>query len=154
MCDLERGAIITPVDEALPSGTVTFVLTDVVSSTRLWQDAPEEMDAAIRRHVEVIATAVVARGGTVLKSRGEGDSTFCVFGRATDAVVAAHDAQVALRRERWPGGVPLSVRLAVHTGEAVERDGDYLGPVVNRAARLRSIAGEARCSSVAPPQPW
>ena len=141
MCDLERSAIITPVDEALPSGTVTFVLTDVVSSTRLWQDAPVEMDAAIRRHVEVIATAVMARGGTVLKSRGEGDSTFCVFGRATDAVVAAHDAQVALRRERWPGGVPLSVRLAVHTGEAVERDGDYLGPVVNRAARLRSIAG-------------
>ena len=127
-------------DGALPSGVVTFVLTDVVGSTRLWQEAAEAMDAAICRQVEIVTAAVTARGGTVIKPRGEGDSMFCVFAKATDAIGAAHFAQTALLSESWPGDVRLSVRLAVHTGEAVERDGDYFGPVVNRAARIRSIA--------------
>jgi class 3 adenylate cyclase len=129
------------VGRALPSGTVTFVLSDVVGSTRLWHDAPEAMDRAIARHAEIVAACVGAHGGTVLKARGEGDSTFSVFARARDAVRAAHDAQVALGAEAWPEEVTLAVRLAVHTGEAVEQDGDYFGPVVNRAARLRGIAG-------------
>ena len=124
----------------LPSGIVTFVLTDVVSSTRLWQDAADQMDGAIARHVELIAAATGRHGGAILKARGEGDSTFCVFGRASDAVAAAHDAQLALRAEPWPESAALMVRFALHTGEAVERGGDFLGPVVNRAARLRSIA--------------
>ena len=126
--------------DELPSGIVTFVLTDVVGSTRLWQDAAADMDGAIARHAELITKAVEAHGGTVLKARGEGDSTFCVFGKATDAIAASHEAQVALRAEPWPAAVALAVRFALHTGEAVERDGDFLGPVVNRAARLRSIA--------------
>jgi predicted ATPase/class 3 adenylate cyclase len=124
----------------LPSGTVSFVLTDVVGSTRLWQQAPEAMDRVIVRHAEIIAGAVASHGGTLLKGRGEGDSTFSVFARARDAVGAALDAQISLRGERWSDGLSLAVRVAVHTGEAVERDGDYFGPVVNRAARLRSIA--------------
>lgn len=134
-----RGGIIALVDDQLPTGTVSFLLTDVVGSTRLWQKLPEHTDEAITRHEQIIAASVESRGGALLKSRGEGDSTFSVFGRARDAVAAALDAQRALRNEDWPAGAQLVVRMAIHTGEAVERDGDYFGPVVNRAARLRSI---------------
>ena len=76
----------------------------------------------------------------MLKARGEGDSTFSVFLRATDAVRAAHAAQLALVTEQWPSEARLSVRFAVHTGEAIEHDDDYFGPAVNRVARLRGIA--------------
>src|SRR5438477_651105 len=79
--------------------------------------------------------------GVLLKARGEGDSTFSVFVRATDAVRAAHAAQVALVAERWTPDAPLGVRFALHTGEALEHDDDYFGPAVNRVARLRGIAG-------------
>lgn len=75
-----------------------------------------------------------------MKGRGEGDSTFSVFRRPTDAVTAAVDAQRGLAEVAWPDALALRVRMAVHTGEAVERDGDYFGPAVNRAARLRSLA--------------
>lgn len=124
----------------LPTGTVTFLLTDIVGSTRLWEEAPGDTDCAVDRHVELIATAVADFGGHLLKPRCEGDSTFSVFARARDGVAAAFAAQQALHHEPWPPGAPLSVRIALHTGEAVERDGDYFGPVVNRAARLRSVA--------------
>ena len=98
------------------------------------------METALARHDELIATAIAANGGVVLKARGEGDSTFSVFLRATDAVRAAHAAQLALVAEPWSSGARLSVRFAVHTGEAVEHDDDYFGPAVNRVARLRGIA--------------
>ncbi len=85
----------------------------------------------------------------MLKSRGEGDSTFSVFSRASDGVRAAYGAQVALSGYAWPEGAHLRVRVAVHTGEAVETDGDYVGTTVNRAARLRTVAegGEVIVSS-------
>ncbi|MEY2566667.1 MAG: hypothetical protein QOE35_1196 [Actinomycetota bacterium] len=125
----------------LPSGVVTFVLSDVVGSTRLWEQAPAATATALGRHDELIADAIAAHGGVLLKARGEGDSTFSVFVRATDALRAAHAAQVALVGERWPDDAPLSVRFALHTGEALEHDDDYFGPAVNRVARLRGIAG-------------
>jgi predicted ATPase/DNA-binding SARP family transcriptional activator/class 3 adenylate cyclase len=120
---------------------VTFVLSDVVGSTRLWEIAPAAMETALGRHDELISTAIAASGGVLLKARGEGDSTFSVFVRATDAVRAAHAAQVALIAEPWPPDAHLAVRIAVHTGEAIEQDDDYFGPAVNRVARLRGIAG-------------
>jgi predicted ATPase/DNA-binding SARP family transcriptional activator/class 3 adenylate cyclase len=125
----------------LPSGVVTFVLSDIVDSTRLWEKARSATATALGRHDELIAGAIAAHGGVLLKARGEGDSTFSVFVRATDAVRAAHAAQVALIGERWPREAPLSVRFALHTGEALEHDDDYFGPTVNRVARLRGIAG-------------
>ena len=76
----------------------------------------------------------------MLKPRGEGDSTFSVFTRASNAVRAAHRLQAAIRAEAWPPEAVIRTRIAVHTGEAVERDGDYLGPAVNRVARLRGVA--------------
>ena len=75
----------------------------------------------------------------LLKSKGEGDSTLSVFRRASDAVACAAELQAALAAASWPAGLELRVRIAVHTGEAHERDGDYFGPALNRAARLRAL---------------
>lgn len=132
--------IDTVVEQPLPSGVVTFVLSDIVGSTRLWESAPAAMGPALARHEAIVTRAMEGHGGVVLRPRGEGDSTFTVFSLATDAVAAAYAAQVELLAEAWPGGAQLTVRFAVHTGESVERDGDFLGPTVNRAARLRAIA--------------
>jgi DNA-binding NarL/FixJ family response regulator len=111
-----------------------------VGSTRLWERAPDAMATALARHDELVAEVVDGEGGTLLKPRGEGDSTFSVFTRASAAVRAAHRLQAAMRAEPWPVEAVIRTRIAVHTGEAVERDGDYLGPAVNRVARLRSAA--------------
>jgi predicted ATPase/DNA-binding SARP family transcriptional activator len=124
----------------LPSGVVTFLLTDVVSSTRLWEIAASEMAGAVDRHEQLLRRAVERHNGVFLKHRGEGDSTFSVFPRATDAVAAAAEAQQLLADEGWPTPEPFEVRIAIHTGEALERDGDYYGRTVNRAARLRAAA--------------
>ena len=124
----------------LPTGTVTFLLTDIEGSTHLWEQHPEAMPAALARHDALIAEVVQQHGGAVVKSRGEGDSFFAVFARAVDAVVAAGALQQVLHAESWPEGVVLRVRLAVHTGDAELREGDYYGAAVNRCARLRAIA--------------
>ena len=103
------------------------------------------MAVALARHEELVTAAVEGEGGTLLKPRGEGASTFSVFTRATDALRAAHRLQVAVRAEEWPAAAAICTRVAVDTGEAVERDGDYFGPAVNRVARLR---GAAHCGEV------
>jgi DNA-binding SARP family transcriptional activator len=126
---------------SLPSGVVTFLLTDVVGSSQLWETAAAAMPDALRIHNDAITDAVTAHDGIVLKPRGEGDSTFSVFRRATDGAAAALDAQAALAAAEWPAMCEIRVRMALHTGEAFERDGDYFGPALNRAARLRSLAG-------------
>lgn len=124
----------------LPSGLVTFLLTDIAGSTRMWDTVPKLMPDALALHDDAIRDAVESHGGVVLKARGEGDSAFAVFRRATDAAAAAVAAQRALAVSDWPEGCALSVRMAIHTGEALERDGDYYGPTVNRASRLRGVA--------------
>jgi class 3 adenylate cyclase len=124
----------------LPRGTVTFLFTDVAGSTRLWEAHPEAMRAALVEHDALIEFLTEQHGGRVVRPRGEGDSRFCVFARATDAVAAAVTIQQALHAEDWPHETPLRVRLALHTGEADLRDGDYYGSAPNRCARLRAIA--------------
>ena len=116
-----------------PSGTVTFLFTDIEGSTRRWESEALAMREQLARHDAILRGAVEARGGHVLKSTGDG--VVAVFGRAGDAVEAAVDAQLALCGENLP-----AVRMGVHTGEAEERDGDYFGPTLNRAARLMAIA--------------
>jgi class 3 adenylate cyclase/predicted Ser/Thr protein kinase len=130
----------------LPTGVVTFLLTDIAGSTLRWESEPDVMSALLSRHDGLMAEAVEAAGGRLLKTRGEGDSTFSVFTKASGAVVAALEAQHALQRS-----TDLSVRMAIHTGEAEMRDGDYYGRTVNRAARLRGIAsgGQVVLSSAA-----
>src|SRR5437868_13693122 len=122
----------------LPSGTVTFLLTDIEGSTRLWEERPEAARAALPRHDRIFEAVVERHSGCVIRPRGEGDSRFAVFARATEAVAAACAVQLAFQAESWPGGVPLRVRIGLHTGEADLRDGDYYGSAVNRCARIRA----------------
>jgi predicted ATPase len=98
------------------------------------------MSVALARHDAIVGEAVAGVGGVLVKTRGEGDSTFAVFGRATDAVGASLRALRGLASEAWPPLARISVRAALHTGEVEERDGDYYGPAVNRCARLRAVA--------------
>lgn len=129
-----RGAGEDPVE------VLTLMLTDVEGSTRLWELYRREMSAALRRLDDIIVAVVAANGGTVVKTKGEGDSTFSVFNAAATALNAALELQLALHEEQWPPEVPLRVRVALHTGEVEPRDGDYYGRAVNRAARLRAAA--------------
>jgi len=124
----------------LPDGIVTFLMTDVVESTLLWLQSRAAMYQAMRRHDQLLTSAIEANGGVVLKERGEGDSSFAVFQRATDAVVAAVEAQQAIQSEEWPQGISLAVRMAILTGEADAADRDYRSPAVNRCAKLRRRA--------------
>jgi len=120
----------------LPSGTVTFLFTDIEGSTTRWEQAPEAMQLALARHDDLIREAIREHGGHVVKTMG--DAFHAVFVRAPDAVAAALEAQRRLHAEPWGEIGPIRVRMAVHTGTAEERDGDYYGPPLNRAARLLS----------------
>jgi predicted ATPase/class 3 adenylate cyclase len=124
----------------LPTGTVTFLLTDVEGSTRLWERHPAAMRAATARHDVLVEEIVGGNGGVVVRPRGEGDSRFAVFARASDAATAVVVLQRAFAVEAWPTPTPIRVRMALHTGEADLRDGDYYGAAVNRCARLRAVA--------------
>jgi predicted ATPase/class 3 adenylate cyclase len=112
---------------------VTFLFTDVEGSTRLWEEHGEEMNAALARHDELLRRAVGSHHGHVVKTTGDGG--YAVFPTAHDGVGAALEAQRSLSQEDW-GPAPFRVRMGIHTGEAELRDGDYFGPVLNRAARL------------------
>lgn len=125
---------------SLPSGVVTFLLTDIVGSTALWDTNPTGMAAALERHDRLVTDAVRAHGGVLLKAKLEGDATVSVFPRASAGALAALVLRDALISEDWPEGAAPAVRMALHTGEAIERDGDYFGPALNRASRLRSLA--------------
>jgi predicted ATPase/class 3 adenylate cyclase len=135
-CDTTRVSTVTPT--WYPR---SFVLTDIVGSVRLWERDAEAMSAAVARHVELVEREVAAAGGELVHEKGEGDSTFSVFVRPADAVAAAMAIQRAISVEAWPATIPVQVRAGVHTGDAEARDGDWFGPVVNRAARLRALAG-------------
>src|SRR5919202_1105684 len=124
----------------LPTGTVTFLFTDIAGSTALWEQQPAAMRHALARHDVLVEEIVAKHAGLVVLPRGEGDGGFAVFARATDAVAAAAALQQALYAEPWPTPTPLRVRMALHTGEADLRAGDYYGTAVNRCARLRAVA--------------
>jgi predicted ATPase/class 3 adenylate cyclase len=122
----------------LPTGSVTLLFTDIEGSTRLWEEHPENMKIALRRHDELMRRSIEEHGGHVVKTVG--DAFHAVFANVTEATKAATDAQRALSSEKWPTPVPLRVRMAVHTGQCEKRDGDYYGPAVNRVGRLTAIA--------------
>src|SRR5437899_1768380 len=96
------GGIGDDTESGLPTGTVTFLLTDIESSTKLWETRPEAMERALRRHDSILAIAIEGHRGTLLKHKGEGDSAFAVFTTASDAVGTALAIQHALDAERWP----------------------------------------------------
>jgi class 3 adenylate cyclase len=121
----------------LPTGTVTFLFTDIEGSTERWERHRDAMRAAVRRHEEIMEAAIAAHDGYVFKTVGD---AFCAtFRTAPDAIGAALDAQRALNKEDFSSVDGLKVRMAAHTGLSYERSGDYFGPTVNRVARLLSI---------------
>jgi predicted ATPase/class 3 adenylate cyclase len=117
-----------------PTGTVTFGFSDIEDSTRLWAAHRQDTAAAMARHDELVRSMVDDHGGTVFATGG--DSFGVAFHRAADAVAWAEDLQAAMRRESWPGGTKLRVRIGLHTGETQERAKGYFGPAVIVAARL------------------
>jgi predicted ATPase/class 3 adenylate cyclase/DNA-binding CsgD family transcriptional regulator len=118
----------------LPTGTVTLLLADVEASTRLWETQPEQMTAAFARLDRALSDLVAAYSGVRPVEQGEGDSFVVAFSRASDAVACA------LELQRAPLA-PISLRIGVHTGEVQLRgDDNYIGPTINRTARLRNLA--------------
>jgi predicted ATPase/class 3 adenylate cyclase/DNA-binding CsgD family transcriptional regulator len=125
----------------VPAGTVTFLLTDVEGSTRLWENAPTAMPEAIARHNAILDEVVACHSGLRPIEKAERDSVMAAFSSARDAVAAALDAQRALLAEDWPDGAQLRVRMALHTGDAQLHDeGNYFGAAVIRCAQLRAVA--------------
>jgi predicted ATPase/class 3 adenylate cyclase len=125
-------------DDRLPRTTATFLFSDVERHTELWELDPDAMAAALAEHEAMIREAVVDAGGRVVKC--EGDAVMAVFDDPSAGVEAARRAQVELARATWPVVGSLRVRMGVHTGAAYQRDGDYFGPAVIRAARLCNAA--------------
>ena len=124
---------------ALPSGTVTFLFTDIERSTRLWEQHPQHMPAVLACTNAILIEAIAAHAGVVFKNTGDG--LLAAFAHAPDALSTARAAQRALQTNDWhalglPSGQHLLVRMALHTGVVEEHTGDYIGPVLNRAARL------------------
>src|SRR6202042_2445932 len=122
---------------APPSGTITFLFTDIEGSTKLWERCPEAMHQALARHDQLLRDAIEGSRGYVFKTVGD---AFCAaFATAPDAVNAALDAHLALMKEDWGETGPIQVRIGLHSGAAERRDNDYFGPVLNRVARLQGI---------------
>jgi predicted ATPase/class 3 adenylate cyclase len=122
----------------LPSGTVTFLFSDIEGSTRLWEEHPDAMRDCLARHDEMMRAAVAEHDGVIVKTTGDG--VHAAFPTAAGGVAAAIDAQRAITMSTWDAIGGLKIRIGVHTGEAEIRDGDYYGSALNRAARLMSVA--------------
>ena len=125
-----------PSTHELPTGTITFLLTDVEGSTRRWDRNPAAMREAMAAHDAVLGRLVGAHGGMQVESGREGDSVLAAFTRASDAVASAVAMQRELAAHAWPAGADMHIRVAIHSGEAEVRDGHYYGPAVYRCARL------------------
>jgi len=124
-------------DGPLPSGTVTFLFTDIEGSTRLLAALGDAYEGVLGEHRRRIRSAVAAAGGYEIST--EGDAFFLVFDTPSAAVGAAVQAQRALA-EPWPDGVMVTVRMGIHTGEAILAADDYIGLEVHRAARIGAAA--------------
>jgi predicted ATPase/class 3 adenylate cyclase len=130
---VERG---TP-SSGRPSGTVTFLFSDIEGSTARWERSRDAMSAAVARHDALMRQTLEAHGGYIFKTMGD---EFCAaFFTAPDAIAAALEAQRAIAREDFGDVDGMHVRIALHTGHADERGADYFGPAVNRTARLLAI---------------
>jgi predicted ATPase/class 3 adenylate cyclase len=135
---------------SLPSGSVTFLFTDIEGSTSLWEQFPDDMRAALTRHDLLLERAIESFAGHIVKNTGDG--VYAVFATAAKAVAASVSAQRDLQRLSRDDTVfdvakpalsstpLLKVRMGLHTGAAELRSGDYVGPTVNRAARIMSVA--------------
>jgi class 3 adenylate cyclase len=128
-----------------PTGTVTFLFTDIEGSTKLWEEDAPAMQAALARHDELLRWAIEERGGYVFKTVG--DAFCCAFPTAPDALKVALEIQHMLLSSEWEETRPLRVRIALHTGAAEERDGDRLFSAYDTTAGGCWIITEADRSS-------
>ncbi len=129
------------VHSELPTGTVTFLLSDVEGSARLWEEGEVTAAAAVSHHYELMHRIIVRHHGGLPLEQGEGDSVVGVFESPSDACEAAREILATFAAVDWPTEVPLRVRIALHTGETTLRDSaNYYGRTVIRCARLRAIA--------------
>lgn len=119
-----------------PSGTITFLFTDIAGSTRLWETDPKGMTTSLATHDRIMRQVIEVNGGQVFATGG--DSFSAAFPTAMQAVQAAVAGQLGLEGQTWEGP-KIKVRMGIHTGVADERDGDYFGPAVTRAARIMSV---------------
>jgi predicted ATPase/class 3 adenylate cyclase len=119
---------------ALPVGTLTFLFTDIEGSTRLLEQLGARFPEALEAHHAILRKAIGANQGTEVST--EGDAFFAVFPSAVDAIRATVGAQQALAKAEWPDGLPVRVRMGLHTGEGVLGGDNYAGVDVNRAARI------------------
>jgi class 3 adenylate cyclase len=134
----------------LATGALTFLFTDIEGSTKLWETQPEAMRAALARHDALLRRCIEANEGRIFKTAGD---AFCAaFPTAADAITAALAAQQTLRAEQRQQLGPILVTMALHTGAAEQRDGDYFGPPLNHVARLLAVAhgGQTLLSSNSP----
>jgi predicted ATPase/class 3 adenylate cyclase len=122
----------------LPSGTVTFLFTDLERSTRLWEEDPKAMRTAMARHDALLEDAITRHGGVVFSHRGDGMAA--AFGSAPQAVAAAVDGQLALSDEVWDAPGPLQARMGLHAGEGALVGDQYGSQQLNRCARLMAVA--------------
>lgn len=128
-----------PTTPRLPTGTVTFLFTDIEGSTTLWARKPHAMSAALATHDALFRAVISAHGGVIFKTVG--DEVCSVFPLADQAISAAVEVQRLLPEQQWPEETGLlHVRMGIHTGQAIERDNDYFGPALNRVARVMSVA--------------
>ena len=132
----------------LPGGTVTFLFTDIVGSTSLWEVQRDAMRNSMVRHDALMRGCIGIHRGHIVKTTGDG--FHAAFANASDAIEAAIASQRALHAEPWSDAVAIKVRMALHTGTAELRDGDYYGSTVNRAARLAALGhgGQTLLSAV------
>jgi len=133
----ESGAEQTKSPATLPTGTVTFLFSDIEGSSQKWERHRDAMKAVVARQEELMRTAISGHDGYVFKTLGD---AFCAaFPTAPQAVSAAIEAQRSLAKEDFSSVGGLHVRIGLHTGYAEERNADYFGPAVNRVARIMSV---------------
>jgi predicted ATPase/class 3 adenylate cyclase len=134
------GALLERLEQALgadlPSGSVTLLSTLVDDSDLLTAQPAEAVDRALDAYRTIVASAVTSRDGRFLGLRGEAYGTLSVFTTAAAAAAAALELQRRIATFRWPTDALIAVRASLHSGDAEARDGDYSGPVVDRATRL------------------
>ena len=124
-------------DRSLPIGVVTFLFTDIEGSTRLWETQHAAMQHALAHHDAILRDAIEAHDGFLVKTTGDG--AHAAFAIAANAIAACLAAQRTLKAHAW-GELSIKSRMALHSGAAEQRDGDYYGPTLNRAARLMAVA--------------
>ena len=123
-------------------GPVALLFTDVEEGVRLWEADRGAMTGASARHNRIVREQIEIRGGHVFKMVGE--AFRAAFADPSAALATAVSVQRAIGAEKWPPGSPIRVKMALHSGVCVERDGDYIGPVVNRLALLLSAISRSK----------